>query len=327
MTGANDAGGAIRISAACCGLFGLKPGRGRTPTGPDATEMMHGASTEHILSRSVRDSAAMLDAINGYEPGASFRLAPPDIAYLKAIEKSPRPLRIGLNTRSPIGTDVHPEAIQATEHTAKVLESLGHHVEHAEPAIDGMQLAKDWLLMWFVQIAAMIDNVRDEFKSAASDFELDTRAMAHIGRGLSAAEYLAGYNRRKDYRHALAAFHAEYDLLLTPTMAHPPIEIGATATPRWQQTAMRALLRLPTGRALLKSGIVDQMAQKNLQYVPFTQIANLTGTPAMSVPLYQTADNLPMGTHFVGPPGSEALLLQLAAQLEIAEPWFDRIPQ
>ncbi len=327
MAGANDGGGSIRIPAACCGLFGLKPGRGRTPTGPDFTEMMHGASVEHILSRSVRDSAAMLDAISGYEPGASFRLAPPEVPYLKAIEDAPRKLRIGLMTRSPLGTDVHPQAVQAAEHAAKALEALGHHVEHAEPAIDGMRLAKDWLLMWFVHMAAAVDRIQADFGAATNDFELDTRAMAHIGKAMSASDYLDGYNRWKDYRHALAAFHAQYDLLLTPTMAHPPVPVGATETPRWQQAALRGLLRLPTGRALLKSGIVDQMAQESLKYVPFTQMANLTGVPAMSVPLYQTPDNLPMGTQFVGAPGSEALLLQLAAQLEAAAPWFGRRPE
>lgn len=327
IAGANDGGGSIRISAACCGLFGLKPGRGRTPTGPDATEMMHGASTEHILSRSVRDSAAMLDAISGYEPGASFRLTPPDVCYLKAIEQPPAALRIGMTTRSPVGTEVHAEAIEATEHTARLLESLGHHVEHAEPAVDGMQLARDWLLMWFVQVAVMVGEVQKRFNTSANGFELDTRAMAHIGRSMSACEYLASYNRWKDYRYALATFHADYDLLLTPTLAHPPIGIGAAATPPLQQVMLRGLLRLPTGRVLLKSGIVDRLARRSLQYVPFTQIANLTGTPAMSVPLYQTAGNLPMGTHFVGAPGSEALLLRLAAQLEAAAPWFDRIPR
>jgi len=327
MAGANDGGGSIRIPAACCGLFGLKPGRARVPGGPLRSDMMHGASVDHVVSRSVRDSAAMLDAIAGYEHGAIARLAAPDTSWFEAIGTPPKTLRIGVLDESPLDIPLHAEARTAVDHTVRLLESLGHHVERAAPAIDGLQLGRDFLSMWFTQMALAVDEVRAQTGAKADAFELDTRAMAHVGHAFSVTEYLAMFNRWQGYRHALADFHADYDLLLTPTLANPPPRIGQEQTPRWQQIALRPLLRLPSGRALIRSGIVEQIARENLKHVPFTQMANLTGVPARSVPLHMTDNGLPLGSQFVGAPGSEALLLQLAAQLEDAAPWFDRLPE
>jgi len=326
MAGANDGGGSIRIPAACCGLFGLKPGRARVPGGPDRSDLMHGAAVDHVVTRSVRDSAAMLDATAGYEPGAIARLAQPDTPYLSAIETPPERLRIGVMVDSPLGDPLHPQARAAVDATTKRLEDLGHHIEYAAPRIDGVQLAQDFLSMWFTQMAVVMDETRKQTGAGADAFELDTRAMAHVGRAFSATEYLAMFNRWQGYRHALAAFHGKYDLLLTPTLAAPPVRIGELITPAWQQRVLRPLLRLPSARLLIKSGIVEQMARENLKHVPFTQLANLTGAPAMSVPLHVTPENLPLGSQFVGAPGSETLLLKLAAQLEQADPWFDRLP-
>src|SRR5688572_2259402 len=143
MAGGNDGGGSIRLPAGHCGLFGLKPGRGRTPWGPTYAEMMHGAAMNHVLTRSVRDSAAMLDATHGPEIGSMYRIAPPERPYLEEVTREPGRLRIGFTAASPIGTDVDPEAVTAVRNAAKLLESLGHHVEEAAPDIDGMQLAQD----------------------------------------------------------------------------------------------------------------------------------------------------------------------------------------
>ncbi|MES1937956.1 amidase [Salinisphaera hydrothermalis] len=327
MAGANDGGGSIRIPAACCGLFGLKPGRARVPGGPDHTDMMHGAGVDHVISRSVRDSAAMLDAIAGYEPGAIVRIEGPAMPYRQAIEHDPKPLRIGVMESSPLGQPLHPEAWAALTHTIETLTDLGHDVTPAVPALDGAQLCQDFLSMWFVQMARVVDEVRALTDARASEFELDTRAMAHLGRSLSAVEYSTLHGRWLGYRQALAAFHADYDLLLTPTLASPPVAIGELATPAWQHNLLRPLLHLPSARALLGSGIVDRMAHENLRHVPFTQLANLTGTPAMSVPLHIGESGLPIGSQFIGPPGGETLLFQLAAQLERAAPWFNRLPR
>lgn len=327
MAGANDGGGSIRIPAACCGLFGLKPGRARVPGGPHYTDMMHGAAVDHVISRSVRDSAAMLDATAGYEPGAIARIEPPIEPYRRSIERDPKPLRIGVMETSPLGQPLHAEAEAALAATITRLTDLGHHVEPAVPDLDGARLCGDFLSMWFVQMARIMDDVRTLTDARATEFELDTRAMAHLGRSLSATEYSTMHGRWLGYRRALADFHADYDLLLTPTLAGPPVAIGELATPAWQQAALRPLLRLPSARALLASGIVDRMAQENLRHVPFTQLANLTGTPAMSVPLYWCESGLPLGSQFVAPPGGETVLFQLAAQLERAAPWFDRLPR
>lgn len=325
--GANDGGGSIRIPAACCGLFGLKPSRGRTPSGPPRAELMHGAAVNGVVSRSVRDSAAWLDVLAGAESGAGYRLAPARRPYVEAAAEDPPPLRIAYATQSPIGTEVHPEAVAAVENTCALLESLGHRVEPAAPALDGALVAKDFLTMWFAQLAAIITEVKAQTGSGNRSFELDTRAMAALGHALRADEYVAGHNRWQGYALALAHFYADYDLYLTPTLALPPARIGEIATPKWQHAALKVLLALRAGRLLLKSGVVDQMVHENLRWVPYTQLANLTGTPAMSVPLHWCQGGLPLGVQFMAPVGEEDRLFALAGQLERAQPWFDRRPE
>lgn len=326
MAGANDGGGSIRIPAAHCGLFGLKPGRGRTPWGPAMSEAMHGAAMNHILSRSVRDSAAMLDATHGPDVGAMYRIEPPARPYLEEVTRDPGKLKIAYSTRSPIGTAVDAEAVQAVENAAKLLESLGHHVEEGEPAINGMQLAKDFITMWFASCAATVDAIRRQTGSGNNGFELDTLVMATFGRASRANEYVEGYLRWNDYSRQLGEFHQQYDLWLSPTLAMPPARVGAIATPAWQQAAARMFMTLGLSRMILKSGMVEQMVQENLKWVPYTQLANLTGVPAMSVPLHWCANGLPLGVQFVAGHGGEGLLLQLAGQLERTQPWFDRVP-
>lgn len=335
IAGANDGGGSIRLPAGHCGLFGFKPGRGRNPGGPLQIDRMHGAVVDHVLTRSVRDSAAMLDVTQGPESGSPFYLVPPERPYLDELRSDPGRLHIGYTTRSPIGTPVDPHAVQAVMQTVKLLESLGHHVEEAEPDIDGTQLALDFFTMWFGHCAANVAEVQRRTGCASSDFELDTLAMAAFGRALSARSYVEGQQRWALYSVRLAEFHSRYDLLLTPTMAQLPARIGEIKPPAWQQNLLRVILALGLERLLLKSDVIEQMARENLKWVPFTQLSNLTGTPSMSVPLYMAsgqdaqgaAFELPLGLQFVGPPGGEALLFRLAAQLEQAQPWAHRRPQ
>jgi amidase len=326
MAGGNDGGGSIRLPAGHCGLFGLKPGRGRTPWGPQYAELMHGAAMNHVLTRSVRDSAAMLDATHGPEIGSMYRLEPPERPYLDELAREPGKLKIGFTMKSPIGTEVHPEAIIAVQKAAKLLESLGHHVEEAEPVINGMQLAQDFVVMWFASCAATVDAIRQQTGCGNDGFELDTLAMAAFGRASRASDYVAGYMRWNEYTRKLGEFHQKHDLFMTPTMAMPPARIGQIATPAWQQVAMKVLMALRLTGLVLKTGMVEQMVRENLKWVPFTQIGNLTGAPAMSVPLHWTADGLPLGTHFVAPHGGEGVLFRLAGQLERAQPWKDRRP-
>ncbi len=329
MAGANDGGGSIRIPAACCGLFGLKPSRGRVSVGPASGEVWEGASSDLVVSRSVRDSALALDVLAGPEPGDPFVIVPPGQSYVELAQRQTPRLRIGFTTRSPIGMPVHPEAVRAVEGAVKLLAGLGHEVDEAEPDYDGAALARCYLHLYFGQVAAAIAEAR-RAGARKDDFELLTRVLGALGGAMSAGRYVDSRLRWNDFARSLGAFHAQYDLLLTPTLAHPPIRHGQDDPPAWQ----RGVLSLLLGSGLLSvlarlglmDGLVDQIARDNLARVPFTQLANLTGTPAMSVPLHWTAEGLPMGVQFIGRFGAEALLLQLATQLERAQPWFGRLP-
>ena len=321
MAGGNDGGGSIRIPAGYCGLFGLRPGRGRVPVGPFLAEVWEGASSDHVLTRSVRDSAAILDALAGPDTGAPFHIAPPARPFAREPEQDPAPLRIALCTRSPIGGPVDAECRVAAEDTARLLEGLGHRVEEAEPPVDGMALAKCYMTLYFGQVAAAAARGRD------GDFELDTRALAMLGRALSSGEYVAAHQQWNAFGRALGTFFNDFDLYLTPTVAARPAAIGELDTPAGERLGIRILSTLRAGRLLLKSGMVEKMAFRALARTPFTQLANLTGTPAMSVPLYWTEDNLPLGSQFIAPVGGEGLLLRLAGQLERARPWWHRVPE
>lgn len=315
MAGASDGGGSIRIPASYCGLFGLRPSRGRVPCGPERGEIWEGASSEHVLTRSVRDSAAMLDALAGPDPGAPFHIAPPELPYAQQILQPPKPLKIGFCTRSPIGTEVHPDVVRVIHVTASKLEALGHQVEEAEPGIDGQALARSFITLYMGQVAA--DVAACKAKGATDDqFELDTRALDLLGRALPVSEYVAQRRRWNEYAHGLARFFSKYDLYLTPTTAQPAPRIGELATPEWQQLLLRPILALGLGKTLLKTGAVDRMVRENLRWTPFTQLSNLTGTPSMSVPMGLSEGGLPIGAQFVAPFGEEGRLLALAAQLE-----------
>ena len=330
VAGANDGGGSIRIPAAACGLFGLKPARGRVSMGPLISEPLFGVAVQGVVSRSVRDSAAMLDLLQGTEPHGPYWTPPssdlPQGSYLKALAQAPRPLRIGFSTASPIGTPVDPQAVAAVEDTARLLASLGHHVEEAAPAIDGLALVSDFLQAWFCMQAALIDHVRKQTGASASHFETDTRIMAALGREISGPDLLARQLNWQTHTLALADFHQRYDLWMTPTLAGPPLSIGQNNTPRALELASRLLLSLGLAGQLKRTGLVDELVQKTLAWTPHTPVANLTGRPAMSVPLHWTPQGLPLGVQFVGPLNGEVLMLQLAAQLEQARPWFKRLP-
>ena len=325
LAGANDGGGSIRIPAAYCGLFGLKPGRGRTPWGPDFTEAMHGIAVNHVVTRSVRDSALALDVTHGREVGSLFQIAPPDRPYLECAKTPPGKLRIAFSTRSPLGTPVSAEAVTAVEKAVVLLESLGHEVEEGAPDMDMRQMCLDWLNVWFAQCAATVDNVRARTGCSLQEFEADTLAMLAVGRAISADEYAIAQARWQDYMISLDKFLAHCDFWLTPTMAEPPLAIGQHATPAPLKALSRGLAALGGGRLVRMTGQLETQALHNLAPVPFTQLANVTGVPAMSVPLHVCDNGLPMGVQFTGTHGDEGKLLSLAGQLEEAAPWFHRV--
>jgi len=273
----------------------------------------------------VRDCAAILDATHGPGPGDAAIAPPPRRRFLDEVGADPGQLRVGMLAANPAG-ELHPDCETAVRAAAKLLESLGHHVEEAEPAIDTMQLSKDFILMWFAQCAATVKRLKEMTGCGDDGFELDTLAMVAFGNATRAPEYVEGYLRWSDYTRQLDEFHQKYDLFLTPTSAMPPARIGEIVTPAWQHFAMKILLALGLGRVVLKSGIIEKMVTENLKWVPFTQLGNLTGTPAMSVPLHWAANGLPIGSHFVAAHGGEGMLFRLAGQLEKARPWFDKRP-
>lgn len=330
MAAGTDGGGSLRIPAACCGLFALKPSRGRISEAPAFGEVWFGACTHGVLSRSVRDTALALDLLCGREPGDPFVLGMPDPPFVQAIGTPVRRLRIGFSTVSPIGTPVSSDAVAAVERAAALLRALGHEVEAAQPAIDGHALAQAYLTMYLGQTAADVEAAR-QIGASAREFELLTRALAVLGHGISAATLCASLLRWNEFARAFGAFFERYDILLTPTMAataprHGHGELSKGLTLALELLVGSGVLRL-IARTRVVARLVDAIATDNMAPVPFTQLANLTGTPAMSVPLCTGADGLPMGVHFAARIGDEATLLQLAAQLEQAAPWFDRLPQ
>ncbi len=328
LASANDGGGSIRIPASCCGLFGLKLTRGRTPSGPEPGKTWHGAIAEHVVSRSVRDSAAILDATQGPDVGAPFIIQPPQQPYMQEIVQDPGRLRIAYDTQSPIDTEVHAECIRAVEHTVRLLESLGHDVEEARPDIDGQALAKSFLTMYFGEMAALVDDLESILgrKVKQSDVEPLTWTLSLMGRTYSAGHFVKAMREWELAARVMGRFHETYDIYLTPTLAYPPVKIGELKPKPAELILLKVINTLGLGGLLKASGVTDKLAVENLSKTPFTQLANFTGQPAMSLPLHWTPDNLPCGVQFVGRYGDEATLLRLAAQLEKAQPWFDKRP-
>jgi amidase len=326
MAGAADGGGSIRIPASFNGLFGLKPSRGRVPAGPDAGELWDGCVCSNVVSRSVRDSAAMLDALQGAELGDPFVIAPPERPYVEEVAAPVETLRVGFCVDSPIGGRVGVEEKNAVLAAAKLLESLGHRVEEAKPAIDGKAVANAYMTMYFGHVAAAVARVRRLTGAREDQFDTDTRALALLGRALSAENYVTSHFGWNAFARAMGIFHQTYDVYLTPTVALGPAKIGELLTPKSQQRLAKVMIGLNAGKLLLKSGIIDKLSFENLERTPFTQLANLTFCPAMSVPLHWGADGLPVGVQFSAKFGAEGLLFRLAAQLETAAPWAGRRP-
>lgn len=326
VAAASDGGGSIRIPAACTGLVGLKAGRGLVPFGPGDSEPLNGLATSGVVSWSVRDSAAMLDLLVGPDAWSAYAPALPDRPWLERLEEAPEPLRIGCFTRAALRPTPHPEAVRAVEGAAALLTSLGHSVEEIVPPHDDAQLGRDFLTIWCVHQAIEIERIKRETGCSDDGFELDTRLLAALGRAVGGVELQAADERRSQHIAALARVHSTYDMVLTPTLGEPPIRIGSLETPAALQRLSELLLRTRTTRLMRVGGVVDQILERNLAWVPYTQLANMTGRPAISLPLHWTPEGLPMGVQLIGRLRSEELLLRLARQLEQAAPWAQRRP-
>lgn len=328
IASAGDGGGSIRIPAACCGLFGLKPSRGRVSLGPDRSEDWDGAVVEHIISRSVRDSAVMLDNVCGPAPGDPYFLPNPEIPYGKVIEQDPRPLRVAFSTKSPLGNELDPEIVASVTDFANKLEAMGHHVEEASPEINGQDVAKAYLTIYLGQVGAQIKAYKQIYgKRAVSEgLEETTRIFGLLGNALPATDYVEQKYQWNMFGRIMGNFHQRYDLFVTPMLAEPPSEVGTLLPSAIEEFGLRWAEKLRAGKLLLKSGTIEAIATKSLEKTPFTQLGNLTGQPGMSLPLYWSSKGLPFGIQVMSAIGREDLLFALAGQVERAYPWFDKLP-
>jgi amidase len=281
-----------------------------------------------VISRSVRDSAAALDATGGPDIGAPYEIRPPQRPYLQEVGADPGRLKIAFNTRSPVGTPVHPECVKAVENAARLLDGMGHYVQEALPDIDGRALAKSYVTMYFGEVAADLRDLRHLMgrRARRRDVEAVTWLLGLLGRTLTAGDFVEAMRRWDLEARNMGRFFEDYDLYLTPTTAHPQTAIGELAPRGLQALMIQTVNTLGLGGLLKRSGLVDKMAERSLERVPFNYLANLCGLPAMSVPLYWTDMGMPCGVQFIGPFGTEDRLFRLAGQLETARPWFARRP-
>jgi amidase len=326
VAGANDGGGSIRIPAAACGLFGLKAGRGRISMGPAMAEGMFGAAVQGVVSRSVRDTAAMMDVLQVPDTHAPFWMPAPEQSYLSTMTQPPGRLRIGYCSESPVGGPVDPQAEAAMQDAIALLTSLGHEVVQTGQPVDGKSLTNDFLLTWFCMMAQITGLLKTYYNIPLSALEPDTQAMVAAGRSVSAVELLNCLHRWNEYNLVLTHYFQQYDMWLSPTLNGPARRIGELQTPKPLQMLTSIAMHLGLSGLVRKTPQFEAAVLKNLAWTPYTQLANLTGRPSMSVPLYWTPTGLPLGVQFTAPLNGEARLLQLAAQLEEARPWFNRVP-
>jgi amidase len=306
---ANDGGGSIRVPASACGLVGLKPTRQRITAGPLIGDLMSGLTAELVVSRSVRDTAAVLDAVHGPARGDPYVAPPPERPYLDDVTAEPDRLRVGLTTQPFLDATPAPAVVDAARDAGRLLESLGHAVEEQRPGgLEGMDVVDTFLTRWMAGQAATLDQVGVVVgrKVGADDVEPLTWALAEEGWRRSAGQYLGAVAEHQVAGRMIADwFESGFDLLLTPTMGEPPTALGA-----FDDSGPEPL------RAI----------ERGVLTAAFTAIFNATGQPAISLPLYWGDDGLPVGVQLVAPYGREDLLVRAAAQLEQARPWVDRHP-
>lgn len=304
---ASDGGGSIRIPASCCGLVGLKPTRGRNSLGPDIGDILNGLVTEGVVSRTVRDTAAALDATSGYMPGDPYAAPPPARSFLAEISTKPRKLRIAFTTYAPYGAVLDPEIVAATEATAKLCEQLGHQVSEARFDIEEHKVDRSFLTLYGTGLVRNIDAAAkaNGREPQPSNFEAMTWNFYDRGRKVTGGQYVAAVDHLQRVSRAFAAFFENYDIWLTPTLGALPLPVG------W--------IDFNDPHAKFADPRIAGFALYNSTY-------NFSGQPAITLPLQQSKDGLPIGMLFGTRYAEEATLLQIASQLEEAQPWAHRKP-
>jgi amidase/6-aminohexanoate-cyclic-dimer hydrolase len=305
---ATDGGGSIRIPAACCGLFGLKPSRGRTPAGPARGEGWGGMSAAHAVSRSVRDNALWLDLTHGPAPGDPYAAPAPRRPYLTEAMTEPAPLRIGLPKAPPLPFPVHADCEEAVASAAKLLASLGHYVEHIDlPAIDPMRLLNAQGVVLNANIAATLEEIGTNRGRKLEPHEVERATWVRATRAAKATstDYAAAMTLLHQTGRAMGQVTETVDVILQPTLAKPPLPLGVLDMDRED---------------------LDALFRDLLSFIPFTGLYNISGQPSMSVPLHWNREGLPIGVMVSAAYGREDILFQLAGQLERAQPWFGKVP-
>ncbi|HET9552375.1 MAG TPA: amidase [Anaeromyxobacteraceae bacterium] len=323
----NDGGGSIRIPASHCGLFGLKPTRGRVSMAPAFGEAWLGFASEGVLTRSVRDSAALLDVLAGPMPGDPYAAPPHAGRFADEVGAPPGRLRVAFTDRSFFGHGTGPDAVAAVRGAAALLEELGHDVEEARPPFDRGPMVLAYLYVVAAGVAASVTEIAKLTgrKPGRATLEPETLALAAAGHAVSAAELAAALEAMRRMGREFGRFFERYDLLVTPTVAEPPPRVGALQPSAVERLGLRVAAASRSRRLL--DLLFAQVGDRSFDATGFTMPFNQTGQPAMSVPLHQTAAGLPMGVQVVGRFGDEATLLRVAAQLEAARPWAGRAPR
>lgn len=329
MANGGDGGGSIRIPSSCCALVGLKPTRGRIPVGPEVGEGWFGMATEHVLTRSVRDCAAMLDATGGPSEGDAWPSPPlPEGGFLKAAGQAPGKLRIAYTTANWLGQGLDPECKAGVEATARKLAALGHHVEEADPGVDRGEFIYAFGTLISADIARTIRAGEKLLgrRARRQDFEAHNWALRKLGEAFTAADAALAREHLHQVGYRMARFMRNYDVLLTSSLGMPPVECGALKARGVEALLLQLINRLPLGKVATQRELLIQNYTPIFNWIPTTPIANASGAPSMSLPLHWSADGLPVGMMFTARFGEDATLLQLASQLEASEGWLERRP-
>lgn len=321
----SDGGGSLRIPAANCGVFGFKPSRGRAPCGPYLSEQWQGMAVQHCLTRSVRDSAAMLDIMQGIDWGDVYSCPLPERSFLAQLDQPLPRLKIAISLTPPQGGILDPECRAAVEACATLLESLGHHVEEAGPTLPSVaHLQRAMMVLVAGEMACLIRNLSLFFGRPIrhNEIEAGSWALSRYGERLSAGEF--AWNRQfmlRMGRH-MADFHQRYDILLCPVMNQLPAKIGQFRLSRTEEMMSRFLMgTLKQDWLLGPTQLIEKNARRMLDYLGWTAPFNMSGQPAMSVPFGLSAAGLPIGVQCIAPYAQDGLLLQLAREIEQAQPW------